>query len=311
MQVEMVIMSSLSGVAISAVKILLGFDCDRPRGDFIKTPSGNEMANAKVKSLESISDHLDRLKIPRTYFLCGQFLESMTEKFGKERIKNIFNPSNSLSEIADHTYSHNIFKPIPSRVDKVPITADVIAYEYKKNSEVFNAILGINNPARGLRAPLGYYNGLSDMSDVVNTIKSLGALYISSDLRDKNNSINPPLRNENGSLRQPYYYNNGLLEIPSHGLHDTAFGNQSKTPLSITPPSSLQEILIYYKQLIKDAVGLAKTFQVTYYLGLVMHPYNVSIYDSNEEFVDRFVEIALDKHVNVEFCMYQSVKDSL
>ena len=75
---------------------MVGFDCDRPRGIFINSEKGSKMAERKINSIERISTILETLSIPRTYFLCGQFVESMAEKYGEDRIQKAFNPKDTM-----------------------------------------------------------------------------------------------------------------------------------------------------------------------------------------------------------------------
>ena len=103
---------------------MLGFDCDRPRGKFIKTLEGMKMATRKLNSLQNIAHTLEELKIPRTYFVCGQFLESMTTVFGKEEMKKSFCVNSPYVEIGDHSYSHSVVKKISTRPDKIPISVE-------------------------------------------------------------------------------------------------------------------------------------------------------------------------------------------
>ena len=67
----------------------------------------------------------------------------------------------------------------------------------------------------------------------MDTLHRLNIPYVSSDLRDENNSLHPKLVTNEGVLRQPYRYKNGLLEIPSVGWQDTVFSGTSATPLII------------------------------------------------------------------------------
>lgn len=103
------------------VRVMLGFDNDRPRGAYIASEKGSEMAKRKISSIERISGDLDHLGIPRTFFVCGEFLESMHHKFGAERLQRAFQVDNPLVEIGDHTYSHTVVKEVESHPDKQPM----------------------------------------------------------------------------------------------------------------------------------------------------------------------------------------------
>lgn len=273
--------------------VLLGFDCDRPRGDHIKTEDGLAMASAKLSSIKRISSNLHALKIPSTFFICGQFLEEMAAIFGRKSLAEALQAGSTLVEIGDHGYSHSILKKIPTRPEKKPITSSQAAEEFQRNTSVFRSILGIDIPHRGYRAPLGYYQGLSDRKTLLNCLLREGVSYISSDLRDSSHSLNPPLKNADGTLRQPYRYFNGLLEIPSVGWQDTAFSGTTKTPLFVSPPVTYNDIIKYYNLLINEATGIANDTQETIFMPLVMHPYDISIYDKDDRLLNDLSEACL------------------
>lgn len=287
------------------LNVVVGFDCDRPRGDFINSVQGEEMAHIKIKSLESISSALDALGISRTYFICGMFLESMSNKFGKDRLRDAFDPTSPLVEIADHTYSHNVLKKIPSRPDKTPVSSDVIIQEYDKNTQLFTQVFEQQLQNRGFRAPLGHYQGLQGETEILDGIRSCDILYISSDNRDSSHSINPPLQHKNGRLRQPYLYDNGLLEIPTHGWQDTAFGGCSNTPLTGQYPHDYEGVVKYYQQFFREASDLSREFEQDFFLGLSLHPYNVALYANSNNFFEDLYSIV--QSVDGSFCNYNNV----
>jgi peptidoglycan/xylan/chitin deacetylase (PgdA/CDA1 family) len=288
------------------VHVMIGLDCDRPRGVYLKSEAGSRMAETKIHSLEFISSKLDRLGIPRTYFICGQFLESMAAQFGKERLREAFSVGNPLVEVADHTYTHRLFKAIPTRPDKEVATPAEIIEEYDIDTEILRSILKLNLPTRGLRAPLGYYGGLRTESELLDVLSGHGISYISSDYRDGNSSINPPLLDQDGKPRQPYRYPNGLLEIPGHGWHDTVFGGHSTTAVSGPYPNSYSEIVGFYQQLFSSAWAVARSMERDIYLGLIMHPYNVALYDTPRRLFDDIGLIAQD--LGLTFCQYQNAR---
>ena len=116
---------------------MIGFDCDRPRGSFISSNKGQEMASQKILSLEKINKILEKEEISRTYFICGNFIESMINNFGSKRIKNAFNSKSKLVEIGDHSYSHKIVKKIKTRPDKLPANFKEIKEEFQINTDLF------------------------------------------------------------------------------------------------------------------------------------------------------------------------------
>jgi len=287
--------------------VMIGFDCDRPRGDFIFTKKGNEMANRKFASIQKISKELESLSIPRTFFICGQFLESMTKKFGKEAIESSFVIDSNLVEIGDHTYSHNIVKPIATRSDKVPSSLSKIRDEYNINTKLFQEIFNLEIPSRGFRAPLGHYNGLIGEDELLDLFKELKIKYISSDLRDKRESLNPSLKNHDGTPRQPYRYHNGLLEIPTMGWQDTVFSGTTKTPLFEEAPTTYEQIISYFNILFENAKKIVTEKNINYFLGLTLHPYDNSFYNKDGRFFEKINEFVAK--CGGRFSTYEAVND--
>ena len=139
----------------------------------------------------------------------------------------------------------------------------------------------MNIENRGYRTPLGHKYGLRGEFKLLNVFKDLNINYISSDLRDATESLHPKLISEDGNIRQPYRYENGLLEIPSIGWQDTAFSQNSSTDLYEIPPTTYSDIIVYYQNLFLEAKQLSEKLNRDIFLGLVMHPYDVSFYDLN------------------------------
>jgi len=287
------------------LKIMVGFDCDRPRGNFILTEEGMKIAKRKRQSLKKISETLEELKIPRTFFVCGEFLQSMSNVFGNEEMKKIFDIKSSLVEIGDHSFSHNVVKKIKTRPDKIPISPQKVFEEFQKNTKIFKEIFDLEIPNRSFRTPLGHYNGLQGEEDLLDKLKEIGVKYVSSDLRDENDGLNPKLENKNGIMREPYFYHNGLLEIPSSGWQDTVFSKTSKTPILEKIPENYKEIIEYYKQLFHKANKIANKNKKIYFLGLVLHPYDNSFYNENDKFFHDIFKIV--KNMNAEFLKYEDV----
>ena len=70
-----------------------------------------------------------------------------------------------------------------------------------------------------------------------------------------------------------------MLEIPAIGWQDTAFSGTSSTKLFEKPPTNFSEIIGYYRSLFSEAKELSQKKNRDIFLGLVMHPYDVSFYD--------------------------------
>lgn len=273
---------------------------------FIDSPEGSRIAERKLKSIQAITYQLNQLNIKRTFFICGMFLESMCTKFGDTKLASAFDSDNSLVEIGDHTYSHQVLKNISTRPDKVPIDISEIEREFNINSLLFKRVFEREMGHRGYRAPLGYFEGLKSNPEIVSTLQDIGVSYVSSDLRDERDSICPELLLASGKPRQPYQYSKGLLEIPSAGWQDTVFSGTTKTELFKTPPSDYPSIIMYYRDLFTQAQKIASDFDISYFLALVFHPYDVSIYNNEGGF---FFELAkISQEIGGEFISYEEIK---
>jgi len=285
------------------VNILIGIDCDVPRSDNLNTKENNlVIAKDVFEFLTNTNSILNKLDIKRTYFICGLFLEYMEKIFGGRALRESFGIGSPLSEVADHTYSHQIFKHIPSRPNIINMPLYKILDEYRYNTTLFRRVFNNDYSRRGLRTPLGHYNGLTGELEMLSALKSEGVLYISSDLRDSFNSIYPPLL-DGAKPRQPYYYECGLLEIPSHGWQDTAFSRTTSSPINRRVPQSYAEILSYYRELFITAQSISNQFATPFYVGLVLHPAAMVLYDTERNFWHDLYKMSVELDVGfLQYC---------
>jgi methionyl-tRNA formyltransferase len=292
------------------IRVMLGFDCDRPRDALIVSEKGAEMARKKLESIQTISKILSKLSLPRTFFLCGHWLQSMVYKYDRDVIKTALEPTNQLVEIADHSYSHNVVNYITNRPDKIPLTPKQVYDEFSKNSIIFEELLDIKN-IEGFRTPLGHFNGLQGKFELLDNIVKAGMSYVSSDLRGKNESLFAPLKNNQGKLRQPYRYENGLLEIPSIGWQDVVFSQKEyiekfeKLPKDL--PQSYDGIINYYRNLFEDAKKITKNTKRDFFVGLCLHPYDCSFYYEDGNLFQDLHNIV--EELGGSFCSYNDVKE--
>jgi methionyl-tRNA formyltransferase len=280
--------NALDGIS-PRLYVMLGFDCDRPRGTFAFEEEGKKIADKKIESLRKIKAELDDLNIKRTYFICGSFLESMAILYGKNELNTVF--SGDLVERGDHTYNHDILKPLPTRPDKKALTHKELQAEIRRNTEVFNTIFDNSLTNRGLRSPLGYYKGMDGQHKSLDVLVQEGMSYISTDLRDENHSLHPKLFNQEGKIRQPYRYENGLLEIPATGWQDTVFSGLTKTPVFENFPTTFDAIINYYKNLFIQANQEVKRHNRDIFLGLTLHPLDNAYYNENRAFFPQLASI--------------------
>ena len=292
------------------VILVMGFDCDRPRDAYIISKEGQEMAERKINSIINISNSLNELKIPRTFFVCGHFLMSMNYKYGSTKLRNSFDVENQDVEIADHSYSHNVLKPIITRPDKIPLTPEKVFEEFQQNTKIFETIFMKKFEKRGYRTPLGHYQGLTKLDNLLKKMKQVGVKYISSDLRGPNDSINAELKNQDGSPRQPYFYENNILEIPSMGWQDVVFSPYVKhvakfEKIPDNSPFDYKKMMEYYEEQLNKAQKSADESGQHYFYGLCMHPYDTSYYFNEGKF---FIDLKnIVKKINGKFSTYDDV----
>ncbi len=292
-------------------RVMLGFDCDRPRDGFIASEEGTRMAKQKFESINNISKILSKFSIPRTFFLCGHWLRTMAYKFGNSNMRTSLNVSDPLVEIADHSYSHNVVLPIQNRPDKIPLTPKQVYDEFTKNSSIFDEVLNMKSTTRGYRTPLGHFNGLKGNFELIDKFVKAGITYVSSDIRGPNDSLYAPLVKNDSSIRQPYRYENGLLEIPSIGWQDVVFSQKDYVSkfedLPDDLPQKYDEILLYYRNLFKNAQEISKTNNRDIFVGLCLHPYDCSFYDNNGRLFEDLNDLVME--LGGSFCSYDDVKN--
>lgn len=268
---------------MKTVSILISFDVESPYGAYGLTDAGKKEHEQNFVYMKQIRERLNALNIKRTYFILGDHLFQQREMFGNEELKNIFEPDNPLSEIAQHTYTHGVAAPIPTRPDRIPMTASQFKEELIKTNALIKECFGMM--PLGVRMPLGYVNGFQSYPELAEIIKQTGLKYVNADSRSPEGDIYLPLV-ANGKKRQPYFYSNGLLEIPAHGWHDTAFCGRTKTLGRRDGKSwASSEIIAALSKVIEDAA--AQSDDVCLSMGF--HPWCMRLYDPALSIFDDFI----------------------
>ena len=276
------------------VKILYGFDTERPLGpDARKEPEkAKAERDANLGLIARIGNLMDNYNAGRTFFILGDYIDLCEEVIGKEYLNQVFQPSNNLVEVGQHTYNHVIVAPIATRPDRVPVSSDELGEELRKANSSLKRIFNVS--VKGLRTPLGHaHKALENSTDILDIIKDSRLEYISSSLRSNSWEINAPLRN--GEIRQPFKYANGLVEIPSHGWQDSAFTGTSKTQGTTDFPTTQEEIINHYKNLFLEAHTLSGETGKTIYVGMCMHPWAIRKYDKNLEIISKLLDFSANK----------------
>ena len=106
------------------------------------------------------------------------------------------------------------------------------------------------------------------------------------------------------TIRIPFLSDSSrILEIPSMGWQDTVFSKTSKTPTQEKTPESYEEIIEYYDSLFNEADKIGKKNNISYFLGLVLHPYDNSFYNKDNKFFYDIYNIS--KRLKADFCKYE------
>ncbi len=284
-----------------AQKVLsLGFDTERPYGNFAYTPEGKDLRKKQIEFVAKINEEYDKLGAPRTFFILGHYLDASLDEFSQEHLQQIYDKSNLLIELQQHSYSHLIFRPIKGRDDAV-VGAGEFIEDLSNANETIEKILDVKPD--GLRVPIGYDQDMSNQTEILQGLKKLGIRYISSVTRSKD-SMNAPF----GKDKQPHHYGKeeypDIAEIPSHGWQDAIFTPENTRKLLQKGPFSPKGIIEHYEGLFADARKINSDFVS---VGLSLHPWAMMEYDPKLEIHKHLIGSAREK--GFEIVTYGKVAD--
>jgi len=293
---------------MSNIKLSFGYDTERPFGQLALTPEGETLRTRQVQTVRNIIKTFDHEEVPRTFFILGQYLERCQPQFSAEELREIFDKTNTLNDIQQHSYSHPVFRKLAARADKIPVTTAEFLKDLEKANQIIEETLGVK--PTGLRTPLGYHCDLSDMPELVNGLAGMGFYFISSDLRSTD-SIEAKLLAD----RQPHTYAHigqpGLVEIPSSGWQDVIFTVEKSKAYLNGKIFSPDEIVQHYTGLFSQAKEMAKSMPEgnAVYVSLCLHPWAVMEYDPKLEIHKRVIDAARNK--DIEIVSYRAVADAV
>jgi len=277
------------------VKILFGFDTERPFGESADTEDGRVKREENLELIDELNRVMDEHGAERTFFILGDYLERGAAQLGENHLRQVFQPLNPLVEIGQHTYSHITVAPIATRPDRKPARISELTEDLSKADESIRRVLGVES-IFGLRTPLGYaHRALENFPEVIAAFKKIGLNYVSSSLRSADWGINAPL--QESRLRQPFTYENGLIEIPAHGWQDTAFTGTSRTKGMAEYPTTTQSILEHYVGLFEQSIEINRTTGKPILVGLCMHPWAMRQYDPDLKIIGSILDWAGKKNI--------------
>lgn len=288
-----------------SVKLSLGYDTERPYGNWAQTPEGDAFRQKQIEFVKKMSAFLDSEHVPRTHFILGHYLDSCQRTFSKEELREIYNKDNLFMELQQHSYSHPIFRPTQEG-DKGVVSTEAFISDVAKANDVIYDILG-KRPT-GLRTPRGYECDLSDRIDIIIGLEQLGMKYVSSNLRSATN-IDGPYTPE----RQPHSYAHvghpQMIELPSHGWQDAIFAPEHARKFLGRDPDTPDQVVAHYESLFEQAEQLSNEAGKTAYISLCMHPWCMMQWDANLDIHKRIIESGRNR--SVEFTTYGAIADEV
>ena len=270
--------------------LVMGYDWERcgKEGDPPhRIQSDRQLAQKGLRIVSQVHQEYDT---SFTLFVLGRMLEipdlcaSLLEELGSRHLQSII-------DVQGHAYSHRPFKKIFHGSN--PLGSEEIRHELVTTRSSVKEKLGYETI--GLRTPLGYYRGLQGENGTLRVLAEQGFAFISSDLRDRNDSFPSLWYDENGAFRQPYFYDHDkypdLLEIPTQGWTDNALKGQSRTT-KVKVHTLRQELDIHLEHL---------DFAIENNLAYtpLCHPWAVATNDDDGSVIRGMLDYAIEKGVRV------------
>ena len=291
---------------MSDIILSLGYDTERPHGAFAESPStrmaARQTRSAQLSYISRLNAQLDKMRVPRTFFMLGHFLERCLDDYTQDQLLDIFAPTNPLVDIQQHSHSHPIIRPPSKGETGEPVTAEEFGRDVGKANRVAEDILRVR--PEGLRTPRGYDTDLSDRPDVLKVLRDEGIRFVSSDLRGVD-SIDAPLTR----ARQPRTYEHAgvgdIVEVPSHGWQDVIFTKEKAQQLLGTQPAGPEYIVGHYTGLLDSAAKLADSGVSPVCISLCLHPWAALEYDPALNIHTQLVDGAKDRGISI--ASYKSV----
>lgn len=284
----------------AGITLSLGYDTERPHSSWATTEQGHRLRLRQLDLVERLGAMLDELEAPRTHFLLGDYLARCAERVPGTRLRSIYDRSNPLVDLQQHTYSHVCVRRIARREGDEIVSSEQFGADVRRASRVIREILGVQ-PC-GLRTPKGYAEDLSSMPEVVGELARAGIRYVSSDLRSQPDGATENFEGRLSRERQPHTYAGigfaGIVELPSHGQQDVIFTRSIAERVHGGAPAEGAEILAHYTGLFDQAERLAAGGRDVH-IGLCLHPFAVMEYDPTLEIQRAIVERARERGVEV------------
>jgi peptidoglycan/xylan/chitin deacetylase (PgdA/CDA1 family) len=222
-----------------------------------------------------------RLQMPATFFVTGRTLEANAAEY-----KALL--SDSLFEIASHTWSHKLLR------DNAMCGRAVSPEE--KREEIFKAKELIEHiferPCAGLRPAVGFDTALKGATDVLTLAHEAGFRYVSSLLWGPDCSM-PAL------IEAPFHYGSDgfadLWELPGHGWHENLLKNHNgwgPKRLTLWPSPMPEAIPAGFVKTPDDEFQVNRVFlekareRGVPHVSLIWHPWSLHTFDPDMKMLE-------------------------
>jgi len=227
-----------------------------------------------LRACEKIVAVHRKMKMPATFFIVGQVLETNPKEFKQLLDDDLF-------EVASHTYTHHMYADHQWCGDGWPIeeTREDVSKTKKLIEDVFE------RPVIGIRPVCGFSDGYKSHPEVIAVIREAGHLYISSQLWGPDLSM-PAL------LTEPFTYAEqgfpDLWELPGHGWHENLLKNHNgwgPRRLTLWPPVMPEAVPSRFLKTAEDEFEVNRIFLEKAcetnrtFVSLIWHPWSLYKFD--------------------------------
>lgn len=265
----------------------IGYDTERPRGEFATTDEGRQERRRILRFISLISTLYRELSLPRTHYCLGEAFHYHFQDVGADYLRRVMDVGNEDVEVANHTYSH-----VPAKyLSEYPRGTRILtSKEFEEDARLANdtleEVLGVVPEA--MRFCYCHDTDLSDNRDLLEALRRVGLRYISSWGRSA--GLKNALFGDVSLERQPKPYAMqgypDIIELPVHGWQDIIFLPEKakqfrRTDLLDTKSHLSSRILAEYIAVLEQAMSLAtqEGSPDKIAVSLCMHPWAVMEWD--------------------------------
>lgn len=285
-------------------RFIFAYDTERGESEIV----GGTRLPACIEGAERLVEIHHRNKIPATFFIVGETLES--DPRGYRRLLD-----DPLFEVGTHTYSHKLI--LHHGIWGPPAPPEEVREEIFRGKDIVEQVFG--RPCRGLRPGCGFLEqNLKSSPSVLGMLGEAGLEYVSTVLWGPDFTLPAP-------LLQSFTYRDagfpGLREFPSHGWHDNVLRGQLRVwgidhlRLLSFPPilakavpcdavKTPEEEFAIYRYLIEKALE-----EKLEYVSFIMHPWSLFLFDKKMKIIEMTMRFVRER--GMEICTFGELNDRL